>query len=210
MSNKCAIWHSQPFVNPLTNRKIKIGGPTYKELERECGPPPMRSRRRRRSPSPSRRSVGSRRSIDSSQSFPATQLGRRSPGRSNRSSGRSQSPRELYCGNNARDDGLRDGSKILGTRYQCLRKGIGRGLNEPIFSYSQEYEPIEQIKVFCGNGNILPRDKDRFGTRDECLRKGFAVGQKQKCTRDGDIQRGPIVSQERGWYKVYLPFALGR
>ena len=200
MSNKCAIWHSQPLVNPLTNRKIKIGGPTYKELERECGPPPSRSRRR--SPSPSRRSIGSRRSSPSRRQSPF-------PSRSNRSSRRSQSPRELYCGNNAKDDGLRDGSKILGTRYQCLRKGIGRGLNEPIFSYSQEYEPIEQIKVFCGNGNILPRDKDRFGTRDECLRKGFAVGQKQKFTRDGDIQRGPIVSQDRGWYKVYLPSALG-
>jgi hypothetical protein len=115
----------------------------------------------------------------------------------------------LYCGNNARDEGLRDGSKILGTRYQCLKKGIGRGLNEPIFAYSDEYEPIEDIKVFCGNGNTLPQNKDRFGTRDECLRKGFAVGQKQKYTRDGGIQRGPVVSEDRGWYKVYLPSALG-
>jgi hypothetical protein len=115
----------------------------------------------------------------------------------------------LYCGNNARDEGLRNGSKILGTRYQCLKKGIGRGLNEPIFSYSNEYEPIEQVKVFCGNGITLPRDKDRFGTRDECLRKGFAVGQKQKYTRDGGIQRGPVVSEDRGWYKVYLPSTLG-
>jgi hypothetical protein len=115
----------------------------------------------------------------------------------------------LYCGNNARDEGLRNGSKVLGTRYQCLKKGVGRGLNEPIFSYSDEYEPIEQVKVFCGNGTILPRDKDRFGTRDECLRKGFGVGQKQKYTRDGGIQRGPVVSEDRGWYKVYLPSALG-
>ncbi len=47
--------------------------------------------------------------------------------------------------------------------------------------------------------------KDIFGTRDECLRKGFAVGQKQKYIRDGGIQRGPIVIEENGWYKAYLP-----
>jgi hypothetical protein len=93
----------------------------------------------------------------------------------------------------------------MGSRYQCLRKGIGRGLNEPIFTYSEEYEPIENVKVYCGNSNVLPRDKDRFGTRDECLRKGFAVGQKQKYTRDGGVQREPVISHDRGWYKVYLP-----
>ena len=96
----------------------------------------------------------------------------------------------------------------MGTRYQCLRKGIGKGLNEPIFSYTEDYEPIDPVKVYCGNGTNLPQDKDRFGTRDECLRKGFAVGQKTRYTREG-IQQAPIVVQERGWYKVFLPTALG-
>ena len=177
MSNKCAIWHLQPLVNPLTNRKIKKNGPKYMELVQECGPPPSPSRRR--SPSPSSRSDQPLR------------------------------PTELYCGNNARDEGLRNGIKILGTRYQCLKKGIGRGLNEPIFNYNDEYEPIDDIKIFCGNGNVLPQNKDRFGTRDECLRKGFGVGQKQKYTRDGAIQQGPVVLEDRGWYKVYLPSVLG-
>jgi hypothetical protein len=176
------------------------------ELLQECGPPPSSSRRRRSpSPGPSRR----RRSPS-----PGPSRRRRSPSPSSSSRRRSPSPgpsrpQELYCGNNARNEGLRNGSKILGTRYQCLRKGIGRGLKEPIFSYSDEYEPIEDIKIFCGNGNNLPQDKHRFGTRDECLRKGFAVGQRQKYTRDGGIQRGPVVSEDRGWYKVYLPSTLG-
>ncbi len=39
-------------------------------------------------------------------------------------------------------------------------------------------KPIENVRIYCGNG-ALPNNKDRFGTRDECLRKGFAVGQKQ-------------------------------
>ncbi len=29
---------------------------------------------------------------------------------------------QLYCGNNARDEGLINGTKILGTRYQCLKE----------------------------------------------------------------------------------------
>ena len=111
---------------------------------------------------------------------------------------------ELYCGNNARDEGLINGTKVLGTRYQCLKKGVGKGLSEPVLSYNDEYEPIENLKIFCGNGTILPQNKDRFGTRDECLRKGFAVGQKQKYNRDG-LQRDPVISEERGWYKVYVP-----
>lgn len=179
MADKCVVWHSKPLVNPLTNRKIKKNGPTYKRLEEECGTPPP-SRRR----SPSRR--GSRR-----------QSGSSSPSRV-----------EIYCGNNARDEGLRNGGKVLGTRYQCLKKGIGKGLKEPILSYNTDYEPIDDVKLFCGNGNVLPQTKDRFGTRDECLRKGFAVGQNQKYTRDG-IQQRPVISEDRGWYKVYLPSAMG-
>ena len=39
-SPKCLKWYNNPTVNPTTNRKIKIGGPTYKKLEDECGDPP--------------------------------------------------------------------------------------------------------------------------------------------------------------------------
>jgi hypothetical protein len=112
----------------------------------------------------------------------------------------------LYCGNNARDVGLLNGTKILGTRYQCLKKGIGRGLNEPILEYNEEYEALDDIKLFCGNGTTLPAGKDRLGTRGECLRKGFAIGQKQKYDRDGGIQRQPVLFQDRGWYKLFFPF----
>jgi len=178
-SRKCLEWRNQPLINPLTGRSIKQNGPTYRLLEEKCGD--MR-RQNRRSPSPRQRSP--------------------SPG-SNRQS------QEIYCGNNARDQGLQSGLRVLGSRYQCLKKGIGRGLKEPILEYNEDYEPIEQLNVFCGNGDILPQHKERFGTRDECLRKGFAVGQKQKYDRDGGIQRVPVVSRERGWYKVYLPSNMG-
>jgi hypothetical protein len=52
----------------------------------------------------------------------------------------------------------------------------------------------------------LPAGKDRLGTRGECLRKGFAIGQKQKYDRDGGIQRQPVLFQDRGWYKLFFPF----
>ena len=86
----------------------------------------------------------------------------------------------IYCGNNALYPGLRDGTKILGSRYQCLKKGIGKGLREPLQNYNEDYAPVDDLKLFCGNGDVLPRNKDRLGTRGECLRKGFAVGQKQQ------------------------------
>lgn len=176
---KCAEWHRQPLINPITGRSIKRGGPTYRGLEAKCGPP---SRSSRRSPSPSRSSR------------------RRSPSPQQRTT--------IYCGNNARDRGLLDGSKVIGTRYQCLKKGIGQGLREPILEFNDEYEAIDTTKIFCGNGDVLPRNKDRLGTQAECLRKGFAVGQKQKYDREG-IQQTPIVVQDRGWYKLFLPAALG-
>lgn len=37
-SPKCLKWHN-PGINPITDRKIKIGGPTYQKLEKECGSP---------------------------------------------------------------------------------------------------------------------------------------------------------------------------
>ena len=178
----CADWHKEPFKNPITGRSIKYGGPTYKKLEKLCGSLPPSSRRR----SPSTLPLSRR---------------RRSP---------SPPPRvEIYCGNNARDEGLRNRTKVLGTRYQCLKKGIGRGLKEPILTYNEDYEPIENSNIFCGNGDILPQNKNRFGTRDECLRKGFAIGQKQKFERDGGIQRRPVISEDSGWYKIYLPSHTG-
>lgn len=33
----CNAWKANPLVNPRTNRVIKVGGPTYKKLAKECG-----------------------------------------------------------------------------------------------------------------------------------------------------------------------------
>ena len=158
------------------------------------------SRSKRRSPSPSRKKSPSR----SKRRSPSPSR-KKSPSRSQKGSTLPLIDQEIYCGNNARDEGLVNRSKKIGSRYECLRKGVGKGLKEPILSYTEEYEPIDKTRIFCGNGDILPQNKDRLGKRDECMRIGFAVGQKQKYRRDGGIQRGPAITEANGWYKVYLP-----
>ena len=169
MNNKCERWHSDPLINPDTNRSIKKTGSVYKMLIHECGPPPRRKSPRRKSPRP-----------------------------------RLNSQRiEIYCGNNSRDEGLLNGSKILGTRYQCLKKGVGKGLAEPVLVHNLEYEPIEDYGSYCGLGS-LPENKLRFGTREECLRKGFGIGQKIKYDREG-LQQTPIITRDRNWYKILVP-----
>ena len=169
MNNKCERWHSDPLINPDTNRSIKKTGSVYKMLVHECGPPPRRKSPRRKSPIPR---LNSQRA-------------------------------EIYCGNNSRDEGLLNGSKILGTRYQCLKKGVGKGLAEPVLVHNLEYEPIEDYGSYCGFGN-LPENKLRFGTREECLRKGFGIGQKIKYDREG-LQQTPIITRDRNWYKILVP-----
>ena len=34
--NKCKHWKSNKNINPFTKRKIKIGGPVYKKIEKIC------------------------------------------------------------------------------------------------------------------------------------------------------------------------------
>ena len=87
----------------------------------------------------------------------------------------------IYCGNNNLHQPLIDGEVELGTRYKCLKKGIGTGLNLPYDSnYALDYEPIDDTRIYCGNNDVLPRNYDRFGNLPQCLQKGVALGKRQK------------------------------
>lgn len=78
-----------------------------------------------------------------------------------------------YCGNNKFE--LQTGTKVLGTPYQCLRKGVGAGLHAPTPA-STQYEPIDPpAPTYCGNSGPPPEGKV-MGTRGACFRKGFGVG----------------------------------
>lgn len=87
----------------------------------------------------------------------------------------------MYCGNNSLNSELVSGRTTLGTRYGCLRKGIGKGMYMPYDpSYSQPYAPIDNTIVYCGNKNNLPLKYDRFGNLPECLQKGIGIGKKKR------------------------------
>ena len=86
----------------------------------------------------------------------------------------------IYCGNNALQKTLLNGSKILGNRYSCLKKGIGKGLSLPYDeNYLGDYLPIDNRQIYCGLQNNLPNGYDYFGNLSQCLQKGIGIGKRQ-------------------------------
>jgi hypothetical protein len=93
-----------------------------------------------------------------------------------------------YCGNNLLSPLLQanGGDCVIGTNYQCLKKGIGYGMNSPIDLEFINYEPIDQPEnIYCGDKLPLPDKYERFGRRSSCLRKGVGVGKRIKIEREG-------------------------
>jgi hypothetical protein len=80
---------------------------------------------------------------------------------------------KIYCGNNAYEIG----DRRLGTPYECLRKGIGKGLHLDLKDYNPNYKAIDETNTYCGTKQTLPSGKV-LGTRTECLRKGIGIGKK--------------------------------
>jgi hypothetical protein len=94
-----------------------------------------------------------------------------------------------YCGNNNNYPGLSTGSHSIGTNYECLKKGIGTGLNLPFDStYKIPYAPIDNRKYYCGNSDTLPITGDYFamGSPSICHRTGVGIGKSMtaKSTHD--------------------------
>lgn len=83
---------------------------------------------------------------------------------------------DIYCGNNAASIELTSGNSILGTRYECLKKGIGRGMH--MQPNPGPYIPIDERKIYCGTNPDLPDDYDYMGNLSHCLQKGIGVGKK--------------------------------
>jgi hypothetical protein len=81
--------------------------------------------------------------------------------------------RKIYCGNNAYDIG----DRRLGTLYECLKMGIGKGLHSDLKGYNPNYKAIDETNTYCGTKQEPPSGKV-FGTRTDCLRKGIGIGKK--------------------------------
>jgi len=87
----------------------------------------------------------------------------------------------MYCGNNANNPSLTNGTKVLGTRYKCLQKGRNFGYAQPVDpNFLVPYQPIDTTRKYCGNSSVLPEEYDRFGNIYECFLKGVGVGKKLK------------------------------
>ena len=90
----------------------------------------------------------------------------------------------IYCGNNAQHPPLINGQKTLGTRNECLLKGIRIGNSLPVDPYfTLPYTPIDKTKKYCGSLPNLPAGYDRFGGLHECYSCGVGVGKRQKASR---------------------------
>ena len=83
---------------------------------------------------------------------------------------------EIYCGDSR---AIPDEYDVFGTRYRCLKKGIGLGMT---LSDHQRDEFLRRATgrprdgVYCGNQAALPAGYVRRGRRFECFRKGVGVG----------------------------------
>lgn len=107
-----------------------------------------------------------------------------------------------YCGNNANYVGLQNGTYVIGSNYECLKKGIGVGLHLPYDkSYTGNYNPIDNRKYYCGTSIEIPENSDYFaiGSPSKCLHIGVGVGKIQNASR-------PRTFLTR--YKTYIPYIL--
>lgn len=85
----------------------------------------------------------------------------------------------LYCGNNLASS--RRKRKRVGSRYECLKQGIGLGLSLPVDSdYSLEYVPIDERKFYCGKREELPDGYDVMGNSFLCHLKGIGIGKMKR------------------------------
>lgn len=90
----------------------------------------------------------------------------------------------IYCGNNNSHPPLQMGELQIGTRYRCLRKGIGRGFYLPYDpKYTSDYDPIDTRKIYCGDKDNLPEGYDRLGSLHACLQKGVGIGKRKRAEK---------------------------
>lgn len=91
---------------------------------------------------------------------------------------------KIYCGT---QEQLPPEYTAKGTRYQCLRKGVGVGLHLPRerIDALKEGGDKNKPKTYCGNSQVLPPDYVSFATPYACLRKGVGVGMWTQKRRNG-------------------------
>jgi hypothetical protein len=88
-----------------------------------------------------------------------------------------------YCGNNLNNPKLINGTHVLGSNYQCMKKGIGVGSHLPYdISYAGIYAPVDPRRFYCGNDAVPPVAGGYLavGSPSKCLQIGIGVGKSQR------------------------------
>lgn len=117
---------------------------------------------------------------------------------------------KIYCGPK---QNIPDEYDSRGTRYQCLRKGIGVGLHLPKDRRPPGLAPDgtrtpqdpDREKKYCGNKNPHPSEYDDFATPYECLRKGVGVGLWQRYEKDDEKEFIPSPPPSPQGIEIILP-----
>ena len=119
---------------------------------------------------------------------------------------------DIYCGNNAQNPDLLSGARGIGTRYRCLKKGIGVGRHLPVDpSYAGPYVPIDTRRTYCGNSDEMPDGYDILGNLPMCLQKGVGLGKAQRAAGGFSPENyAPVREPEVSHGGLYLTiFAVG-
>lgn len=117
----------------------------------------------------------------------------------------------IYCGNNLNDPKLKSRTHNIGTNYQCLRKGIGVGINLPYDpAYSRPYRPIDNRKFYCGKSRRLPSRSGYFaiGSPSKCLQKGIGIGKKQIANKRAGGSRFSFSNMNTNKFNPYIIFLI--
>ena len=102
--------------------------------------------------------------------------------------------KKIYCGNNSQYQGLIDGTHTLGTRYDCLKKGFGRGYHMPYDkNFTGNYDPIDKRKIWCGNSDETPDGYNRVGSLSQCLQKGVGCGKRLRAKKGYSFNKFKIL-----------------
>jgi hypothetical protein len=100
---------------------------------------------------------------------------------------------KIYCGNNSLHTGLLNGQEILGTRYQCLRKGIGVGSHLPYDPNNlNQFQRLDPRKPYCGNSAVLPGGYNHMGSLKECYTAGVGIGMTQRAQQGYIFIKSPL------------------
>ena len=96
----------------------------------------------------------------------------------------------IYCGNNAMQPDLVNGTARAGSRLECLRRGFGSGFYSAVdLSFLQPYQPIDARRKYCGDQEILPDGYDMFGNAPSCFQKGWATGKRSRAMNPNGRRR---------------------